>query len=75
VLADIVVGLGLLVLPVCFEARVRHVLLVQAPADAFRIQKVNNGLDTRPDATEAVVGDSPCATTSRSNVVGLRDKN
>jgi hypothetical protein len=71
VLPDIVVRLGLLVDPVALETAIRHVLLVQAPADTLGLKQVHDSLDAGPDALEAIVGYAIGATSSGCYVVGL----
>lgn len=70
-LANIVVLSGS-VLPIRLEARVRHVLLVDAPADTLGLEEVDNVLDACAETAEVVVGDSVGAGTRGSHVVGLR---
>lgn len=44
VLAHVVICTSLLVGIVCLEARIRHILLIQTPADASILQEINNCL-------------------------------
>lgn len=56
VLADIVVGLGLLVDPaVPLEARVGHIFLVSTPGDAAVLEKIDHGGDSVGNLVESVL--------------------
>ena len=70
--ADVGVCAGQLVLVVALEARVREVLLIQAPAYTLVFEKVDDRLDARVEAPEVVVGDAVLACTGNGDVVGLR---
>ncbi len=68
---DVVIGFRFLVDPVTLEATVRHVFLVDAPANALRFQQVHDGLDAGTDPCESVVGDSVGISSRGSNIVWL----
>lgn len=71
VLSDIVIRAGLLVDVVALEATVRHILLVQTPADFLRLEHINNGLRGRANAGETVTGYAMGATADGCDVVWL----
>lgn len=72
VLADVVVGARLLVHIVALKARVRHIFLVQAPADVSKLEQVDNRLDISTDAGRVVEKDAMSAGACCSDIVWLR---
>ena len=73
-LPNIVIVARFLVLPVALESGIWHVLLVQTPADAGILKKVNNGSDAGPKPVKTIVGYSPCTATRRGDIVGLPER-
>lgn len=72
VLADIVVGTGLLVSPLeALETRVRHVLLVQRPTDALVLEKVDYRRDVRGHRSEWVTVETEVVSANSRHIVGL----
>lgn len=68
---DVVIGPGLLVDPVALKTAVRHVLLVDAPADALGIEQVYDGLDAGRNTSEPVASDAVGVSSRGGNVVRL----
>lgn len=72
VLADVVVGIGLLVgVVVALETSVGQTFLVFTPRDALGVQSINNGGDVRRNLVEVVVVHSKLVTSSSGGIVGL----
>lgn len=71
-LANIVVGSILLVHVVPLKSRIRHVLLVDAPAHLGGLEKINDALGVRIDSPKAVIYDTMRACTASYDVVWLR---
>lgn len=72
VLAHIVICTSLLVGIVCLEARVRHMFLIQTPADASVVQEINDCLGARRDIVRIIVSDPEGVATNSGHVVRLR---
>ena len=72
VLAHVVICTGLLVGIICLKARVRHILLIQTPADARVLQEINDSLGARRDVVRIVISDPEGVTTNSSHIVRLR---
>lgn len=71
-LADIVVGTGLLVgIVEALEARKRHVLLVFRPRDALGVEQVDHRRDVLGDLPEVVIVHAKVIAARRTGVVGL----
>lgn len=69
-LSDVVIlALGILI--VARETRVRHVLLVDGPADALGLEEIDNGRDAGVDVVHAVVGHAKGGAPCCGHVVGL----
>jgi len=72
VLADIIVGTSVLILPIRLEPGIRHILLIQAPAYTASVQEVNDRLHTGGNASEAISRHAVGAGPGRGNIVRLR---
>lgn len=73
VLADVVVGIGLLVGVVeALETSVGETLLVFTPRDSLGFQHINDGGDVLGNLIEVVVVHSELVTSSSGSIVGLR---
>jgi hypothetical protein len=71
VLSDIVVCLGLLVHIVPFEARVRHVFLIDTPANTLSFKQVDDSLDAGRNPLKAIVRNAVGAGSRSGDIVGL----
>lgn len=71
-LANIVVGPGSLIHVGSLKPRVRHVLLVDAPAHLGGLEEIDDGLRVGVDPLEAVVGDAVRVRAAGRDVVRLR---
>lgn len=73
VLADVVVGIGLLVGVIeALEASVGETLLVFTPRDSLGVQKINDGGDVRRNLDKVVIVHGELVTSSSGGIVGLR---
>lgn len=70
-LAHVVICTSLLVAITRFEARIRHILLIQTPADTAVFEEINNCLGARGNIVYVVIGDAEGATTNGSHIVRL----
>ena len=72
-LADVVVGIGLLVGVIeALEASVGETLLVFTPRDSLGVQKINDGGDVRRNLDKVVIVHGELVTSSSGGIVGLR---
>lgn len=70
-LAHVVICTSFLVGIICLEARIRHILLVQAPADTSILEEVDDCLGGRRDIVRTIVSDSEGVTTNSGHIVRL----
>lgn len=71
-LANIVVGPVSLIHVISLKARVRHILLVDAPAHLSGLEEIDDGLRAGVDPLEAVVDDAVRVCAAGRDIVGLR---
>lgn len=72
VFPDIVIRPVLLIHVGSLKARVRHILLVDAPAHLGGLEEIDDGLRIGVDALEVVIDDTEGASTASRHVVWLR---